>query len=79
MSTLQISSRTDDAGNIQLNLGVPNSEVTITVELPDLPCGDPKKRKQDWEDFVKRTQGSIKDPSFRRHPQGEYPKRESLA
>jgi hypothetical protein len=74
MTVLNITSRTNDAGEVHLQLGVPNSEVSITVEIQDAPR--PARTKEEWEVFVKRTAGSIADPSFRRHPQGEFPVRE---
>lgn len=74
MSVLNIISRTDESGEVRLKLGVPNSEVNITVEIPDAPMKP--KSKEEWESFVKRTAGSIKDPAFRRYPQGEFPVRE---
>jgi hypothetical protein len=75
MTVLNITSRTDDSGEVRLNLGVPNSEVTITVNIPD--GSTPTRIKEEWEQFVKRTAGSITDPAFRRHPQGAFPLRET--
>jgi hypothetical protein len=70
MSVLNITSRTDDAGELRLNLGVPNSEVNLTIVIPDK--SKKPKTKEEWESFVKRTGGSIQDPAFRRYPQGDY-------
>ncbi|MGN6369159.1 MAG: hypothetical protein ACTHN5_12930 [Phycisphaerae bacterium] len=75
MTVLNITSRTDDSGEVRLKIGVPNSDVNITVEIPDVPLKP--KSKEEWEAFVKRTAGCIKDPAFRRYPQGDYPVRES--
>jgi hypothetical protein len=74
MTVLNITSKTDESGEVRLNLGVPNSHVTITVEIPDSPVR--AKSKEEWETFVKRTAGCIKDPAFKRYPQGDFPVRE---
>jgi hypothetical protein len=74
MTILNITSRTNDAGEVHLQLGVPNSDVSITVEIQD--ASKPARTKEEWELFVKRTGGSIADSGFRRHPQGEFSIRE---
>lgn len=74
MTVLNLTSTTDASGELRLKLGIPNSEVRVTVEIDAAP--KKAKSREEWEEFVKRTAGSIKDPTFRRHPQGEYPIRE---
>jgi hypothetical protein len=34
--------------------------------------------QEEWRDFVLTTAGSITDPSFARHEQGEYERREEM-
>ncbi len=75
MSVLNITSRTDESGEVHLSLGVPNSPVNITVEIPEV--AEKPKTRDEWEAFVKSTAGCIRDPAFRRHPQGDYPIREN--
>ena len=54
-----------------------NREVRIAVE--DLaPVAGPPKTEQEWQDFLLLTAGSIADPDFRRHEQGEFEKRDPL-
>ncbi len=48
--------------------------VVETLETPAAPIADP----EEWRRFVERTAGSIADPTFMRHPQGEYEKRDEL-
>ncbi len=48
--------------------------VVETVETPSGPITDP----QEWHRFVERIAGSITDPTFLRHPQGEYEERAEL-
>jgi len=79
VSVLRMKSRTNGAGELHLHLGVPDSDVSVTVELPEGTKGmSDEQKKQDWTEFVRRTAGSISDPTFQRPPQGEYPKRESM-
>jgi hypothetical protein len=58
-----------------LHLDVPmgsdeaNREVRIIVE--DVPTvSGPPRTEQEWQDFIRRTAGSVTDPDFRRHEQG---------
>ena len=78
MTVLQITSQTDGNGALRLEVGVPNATVraTLEVEPTESPLAD-EQRKKEWEEFVHRTAGSIADPKFRRHPQGEFPRRGS--
>lgn len=79
MTVLQVTSQTDGEGSLRLDVGVPN--VTVRATLVVESAGPPKteeERHREWEQFVRRTAGSITDPKFRRHPQGEFPKREPL-
>jgi hypothetical protein len=77
MTVLQLTSQTDADGSLRLEVGVPNVAVraTLVVDAAE-PAKTDEERHQDWEQFVRRTAGSITDPKFRRHPQGEFPKRE---
>ncbi len=78
MTVLQLTSHTDGEGALRLEVGVPNATVraTLVVETGE-PAKTDEERRLEWEQFVRRTAGSITDPKFRRHPQGEFPKRES--
>ena len=39
---------------------------------------DPVERQRRWREFVYRVAGSIQDPSFIRHEQGEFEQREEF-
>ncbi len=54
-----------------------NREVQVTVE-PVGPTGAKAMTQAEWRQFVMSTAGSIADPSFVRHEQGEYERREEL-
>jgi hypothetical protein len=63
-----------------LNIAVPigkgdaDREVQVTID----PVGPSAMTQEEWHDFVLRTAGSVTDPSFVRHEQGEYELREEL-
>jgi hypothetical protein len=49
-------------------------EVQVTVE----PVGPSAMTQEEWRRFVLSTAGTITDPSFVRHEQGQYERREEL-
>ena len=53
-----------------------DQEVQVTID-PVQACA-PSMTQQEWHDFVLATAGSITDPSFVRHEQGEYEQREHM-
>ncbi len=58
-----------------------NTDVVVRVEhapkestiISDI--ADPVERARRWREFVERVAGSIDDPTFFRHKQGEYEER----
>ena len=79
MNRIIVKSRVGGDGVLQLTLPVgaaaANREVQVTVE----PVGPPAMSQEEWRQFVLATAGSITDPTFRRHEQGEYEEREPLS
>ena len=76
MTVLRVNSQTDGNGALRLEVGVPNAKVRATLEVESAESPRTQEdRRREWEQFVQRTAGSITDPKFRRHPQGEFPKR----
>ena len=71
MTSIEVKSRADENGvlNLSISLGTADAhrEVRVTVE----PLDDVVSVEQ-WQRFVHETAGSIPDPSFQRHPQGEF-------
>lgn len=71
MTSIMVKSKVDARGT--LNLSIPlgtaeaNREVRVIVEPLNQPMSD-----EQWQQFVRETAGSISDPTFRRHPQGEF-------
>jgi len=51
-----------------------NREVQVTIE----PLSPPPMTEEAWRSFIQSTAGSVLDPSFVRHGQGEYERREEL-
>ena len=80
MKTLRARSRVGDDGVLTLNVPVgaeaAGTEVLVTVEALPIKVGDESSAQADWERFVNETSGSIDDPTFCRHEQGEYEQRE---
>jgi hypothetical protein len=52
-----------------------NREVRVTIE-PASPAA--RMTQDEWRQFVLSTAGSVTDPTFVRHPQGEFERREEL-
>jgi hypothetical protein len=80
MTRIEIHSRIGSDGvlTVRLPLGPAeaNREVKVIVEAAE--ATDKKTQTaEEWRRFVEETAGSIADPSFIRHPQGEYEDRES--
>jgi hypothetical protein len=77
MTSIEVKSKVDDNG--VLNLSIPlgaaeaNREVRVIVQPVDEVMSD-----EQWRRFVNETAGSISDPTFGRHPQGEFEQRDEL-
>lgn len=54
-----------------------NKVVRVMVEPVQTPSG-PITDPEEWHRFVEQIAGSITDPTFMRHSQGEYDKRDEL-
>jgi len=81
MKTIHVRSRVGSDGVLNLNVstGIKDSEldVLIIVDQPNR-LAQPSTPEQ-WAQFVKTTAGSITDPTFIRHEQGESEAREALS
>lgn len=83
MKTIQMTSRTAPDGTLSLKLasGMSDTEVHVVVVMQPIETGDGRRAttSQDaWKRFVAETSGSIDDPTFMRHEQGAYERREEL-
>ncbi len=67
-----------------LNLSVPLGKsdalktVRITVETIETSIPATMMDRAAWLRFIEKTAGSISDPTFKRHPQGDIEEREAL-
>lgn len=80
MSPMELRSRIDADGvlNLSVSLGKSdaNREVRVTVE-PLEEVAAPISADQ-WPSFVHEMAGSISDPTFERHPQGNFEQRDQF-
>ena len=77
MPSIEVRSKADASGvlNISIPLGPAkaNQEVRVIVE----PLDEAMSEEQ-WQQFVRETAGTISDPTFQRHAQGQFEQREKL-
>lgn len=77
MTSVEVKSKVDADGVLHLSIPLgaadANREVRVIVEPLEEGLSD-----EDWRQFVQRTAGSIPDPTFQRHPQGEFERREEM-
>ncbi len=67
----------DGTLNVSVRVGpdYASNSVRVTVETLDAPPAD----RAAWLRFVQETAGSITDPTFVRHPQGEFEDRDAFS
>jgi hypothetical protein len=74
---IQLKSKVGADGMLNLKVAVgaqdANKEVIVTVQSASV-----EMTREQWLEFVRETAGSINDPTFFRHDQGEFEKREEL-
>lgn len=77
MSPIFLTSKVGSDGVLQLTLPLgaadANQEVNVTIEP-----ARPTMSQEEWRKRVLSTAGSIPDPTFVRHDQGEYEERTEL-
>jgi hypothetical protein len=80
MTRMVIHSRigADGVLHITVPVGKEDADREVQVTIDPSPVGPPPMTEQAWRAFVLSTAGSITDPSFVRHEQGEYEEREEL-
>lgn len=79
MNRLIVKSRigADGVLHVSVPIGVAdaNRDVQVTIE----PAETKGMTQDEWRAWVQATAGSIADPTFRRHEQGEFEQREALS
>lgn len=77
MKTMTVTSHADGNGVLHLDLPLgqdaAGQEVIVTVQRVPRPM-----TQDEWRAWVQKTAGSITDPTFVRHPQGEHQERDPL-
>jgi hypothetical protein len=83
MKTMQLRSHVGSNGVLELKLdsGVTETDVDVVVIVNAAERGTAisEPQRDEWQKFVHDTAGSISDPSFYRHGQGELQTRDSLS
>ena len=78
MNRLVIQSRVGSDGVLHLDIGKDVADREVRVTIDPVPRSSTSMTQEEWRQFVMGTAGSITDPSFVRHEQGEYEQREEL-
>jgi hypothetical protein len=80
MSVAQYQARVGPDGVLDLHLALgpdqANREVSVLIRASD-PHPAAQMSQEEWEQFILETAGSIDEPTFVRHPQGEFERREN--
>ena len=78
MNRMVLHSRVGPDGMLHITVAIgkaaADQEVRVIIEPAAVPA-----TQEEWQEFVKRTAGSVTDPTFRRHDQGELENREPLS
>jgi hypothetical protein len=78
MNRLIVRSRVDADGVLRVSVPLGASEAEREMQLTIEPLTPPAMTQQEWVEFIQSTAGSITDPTFVRHEQGEYERRDEL-
>ncbi len=80
MNRMVLHSRVGSDGvlHITVPIGEEDADREVQVTIDPGRVGPPSMTQEEWRDFVLGTAGSITDPSFARHEQGEYERREEM-
>ncbi len=81
MLLVEVNSRVGSDGVLNLRLPMGKTEANRKVKVTVQSAGDSeneRERQQAWQRFVRTTAGSIDDPTFKRHDQGQLAETEDL-
>lgn len=73
--TQTVTVQVDADGVLTLPLGEINANKFVRVTIESMPLDTDREERLR---FIQATAGSITDPTFVRHPQGEYEQRDEL-
>ena len=80
MNRVVVRSRVGPDGVLHLAIPIGKEEADreVQVIIDPAPVGPSPMTQEKWRDFVLATAGSVTDPTFVRHEQGEYEQRQEL-
>jgi hypothetical protein len=78
MNRVVVRSKVDADGVLRLIVPVGPEEAEREMQVTIEPLAATPMTQEEWQQFIHSTAGSIDDPTFVRHPQGEYERRERL-
>lgn len=78
MNRMVLHARVGADGVLHLTVPIGTTDADREVQVTIDPVGPPAMTQEEWRHFVRTTAGSVTDPSFVRHEQGEYERREEL-
>ena len=81
MNRIVVQSRVGADGVLQLSVPIGVSDADRAVEVTIEPADAASSKQighEEWRNFVLSTAGSVTDPSFMRHEQGDYERREEF-
>ena len=78
MNRIIVKSRIGADGTLHVTVPVSAADANREVQVTIDPVGPPLMTQEEWRSFILATAGSVTDPSFVRHEQGEFEHREML-
>ena len=75
---VQLRVGSDGVLHIDIPMGKEVADREVQVTIDPVGVGPSPMTQEEWRQFVMETAGTITDPSFIRHEQGEYEQREDL-
>ena len=77
MAPIHLKAKVGPDGVLHLDVPVGTDEANHEVDVTVRPAR-PTMTQEEWHKFIAETAGSITDPTFRRHNQGEFEQRDAL-
>jgi hypothetical protein len=78
MNRMVVNSRIGADGILHITVPIGKADADREVQVTIDPVHPSRMTQEEWRCFVLSTAGSINDPTFVRHEQGEYEHREEL-
>jgi hypothetical protein len=72
MNRVVVRSKVDADGILRVAAPLGPAEADREVQVTIEPLAAPRMTQDEWREFIRSTAGSIADPTFIRHPQGDH-------